>query len=619
VRNSYWNNILQTRLGRRRALAGTGAATAGALLLAACGGGSTTDGEGGKTSLLSQPVDTSKQAKRGGTMKWFAPSEPAHFDTNIGLSPLNTPNNLITSLLVNEKPGVLKPPEYSDVVPDLAESWEWSPDRLQLTMKIRDGVKWHNKAPVGGRAFETEDIIASWNRFAAKSQGRGNLANSANPNAPVLSVTAADRRTVVFKLKDPIVYFLSQLTPGQTGSFQMLPKEADSTFDVRKDLIGTGPFILTNYVPSQGMTFTRNPDYWDKSVGYVDQVNYPGIPEYAQQLAQLKAGNVFTLFGTTGSGMRQEDILVMKRDMPDLKIYAIQPYGFNPGVALQFGTQPTEANKAFKDERVRQAFSMAHDRDTYIDVFNNVSKFQAEGLPVQSYWFTSLGAAPGWRIDPKDAKVFGDGAKYFKYDIAEAKKLLASAGYPNGLDVISSYIKGTELNTNGRDYHKQVEVRQDMLRAIGVRPTVNLIDYTTEYLPKYITNAGKFDGIVYRVGVASSNDPVVWSEWRYKSGSGDGWIGFDSAGKGDGSGDPQVETLIGKARQEPDIEKRKQLISDLQKYLGKTMYAISEPGSADTFDLAWPALQNHRVFNGDRRGHAVTWWIDESLPPFKKT
>lgn len=622
--SDYWTNITNQRLTRRRAIAFSGGTAAAALFLAACGGNNSSSSSGSnngasKSGLLTDPVDTTKSAKRGGTMKWFAPAEAANFDINNGLSPLNTPANLTSSLLVNEKPGLGKPPEYSEVVPDLAQSWEWSPDKLSLTMKVRSGIKWHNKAPVNGRAMDMDDILASWNRFAAKAQGRINLVNSVNPNAPVLSVTAPDSNTIVFKLKDPVVYLLSLLTPGQTGSFQMFPKEVDGTFDPRKDLIGTGAFYLDKYAASQGMTFKKNPDFWDiKNEPYVDVVEYPTVLEYAQQLAQLKAGNIYTLFGTTGSGLRSDDLIPVHKDEPNLQIYAVQPSGFNPGSALQFGMQPTEANKAFKDERVRQAFSMAHDRETYIDVFYGTTNFQKQGLPAQSYWFTSLGAAPGWRLDPKDAKTFGDNSKYFNYDVAEAKKLLAAAGYGAGLDIISSRIKGAELNTNGRDYQKQVEVREDMLRAIGVKTTPNLIDYTTEYVPKYITNAGKFDGILYRVGVASSNDPVVWTEWRYKANAADGWLGFDAAGKGDGSGDPAIEALITKARQEVDIDKRKGFVGDIQRQLAKSMYLISEPGVSDGFDLAWPALANHRAFQGDRRSQATSWWLDETKAPFKK-
>ena len=186
---NYWASVTQQRVSRRRAIAITGGTAVGAALLAACGGSNEASDskKAENASLIVKPSDTTSKAKKGGVMKWFSPAEPAHFDISQGLSPLNTPNNLANSLLVNEKPGLNgKAPEYSEVVPDLAESWEWSPDKLALTVKLRGGVKWHNKAPVNGRAFTTEDVVFSWNRFAAKSQGRGNLANSANPNAPVL-------------------------------------------------------------------------------------------------------------------------------------------------------------------------------------------------------------------------------------------------------------------------------------------------------------------------------------------------------------------------------------------------------------------------------------------------
>ena len=615
MESTYWQRALTGRVSRRKGLQATGSLGAASLLLAACGGGN--DGSGGDQSgLVSKPVDTTKQAAVGGTMKWFTPSEPRHFDSHQGLNPLNTPHNLTTSYLVNEKAGHLSPPEYSEVIPDLAESWEWSADRLSLTLKLRNGVKWHNKAAVNGRAFEAQDVLTSWKRYSETSQGRGNLANSANPNAPVMDITAPDPRTVVIRLKEPVVYLLSQLTPGQTGNFALMPKETESGFDPRQDLIGTGAFILASYTPSVGMTFKRNPEYWDVKNGpFIDTIDYPLVTEYAQQLAQFKAGNIFTMTGGTTSSPRAEDVISIKNDVPDALIYQVQPSGFNPGNTIQFGTQPTEANKAFRDERLRQALHMAIDRDAYIDAFQNVSQFQGQGLAVETYWYTALGTAPGWRIDPRDEKAFGENAKYFKHDITEAKRLLSAAGYGSGLEVITSYIKGTEL---GVDFQKTVEVRQEMLREAGVRPQVNLIDYTTEYLPRYLANAGRFDGIVYRSGVAPGNDALIWLNWRYKSGSGDGWIGFDNASRGDGSGDPQVDQMILQARQELDINKRKSIVGDLQKYLAKACYCVSLPGTADTFDLAWPALSNYRVLNGDRRTLMYSAWIDETKAPLRR-
>src|SRR5207249_10744958 len=95
------------------------------------------------------------------------------------------------SSLLQFKPGYLKPSE-KEISGDLAESWEWSPDGREVIMKIRQGVKWHNKQPVNARLIDIDDVTFSWNRFAAKNSGRAGVANAVNPDAPVLSLTATD-------------------------------------------------------------------------------------------------------------------------------------------------------------------------------------------------------------------------------------------------------------------------------------------------------------------------------------------------------------------------------------------------------------------------------------------
>ena len=203
---SYWTNILEGRITRRRGLGATGAAAAAAAFLAACGG-SDDQGGGGtadKSGLITKPVDTTKQAKRGGTLKWFAPNEPAHLDVQQDQVAMNQHKNLVYGHYVNEKPGMFKLSAYEEYVPEMMESWEFSPDRLQVTFKLRQNVKWHNKPPVNGRLLDTQDVVFSWDRHAAKGSDRSFLSDAANPNAPVLSVTAPDSRTIVFKLKEPL-------------------------------------------------------------------------------------------------------------------------------------------------------------------------------------------------------------------------------------------------------------------------------------------------------------------------------------------------------------------------------------------------------------------------------
>src|SRR5438874_2816242 len=169
---NYWTGVFQKQISRRRALAATGATTAAALL-AACGGSSSSGGgssaggsAGSGSSLLTKPQDSSSSAKRGGAMKWVQPSEPLHFDGQAqGQAQLNVYNGMVYESLVRNKPGVGEPSSFNEVLPNLAESWEFSPDKTQITFKIRQGVKWHNVPPVSGRPFEASDVVESTNRY----------------------------------------------------------------------------------------------------------------------------------------------------------------------------------------------------------------------------------------------------------------------------------------------------------------------------------------------------------------------------------------------------------------------------------------------------------------------
>ncbi|HLF78426.1 MAG TPA: ABC transporter substrate-binding protein [Dehalococcoidia bacterium] len=605
----YWSKVGKQRLSRRRALIVAGGAAAAGAFLVACGGSDESSGD--KSDLVTQPVDTSKQAKRGGTNKWYLNADPAGFDVHVGGVPKNNPKNLVYSNLVSAKPGYMKAPDFSEYIPDIAQSWEWSPDGMQLMVKIQPNAKWHDKPPINGRAFDIEDLIFSWNRFAAKGRDRGAVANASNPNAPVLSFTATDARTAVIKLKEPTVYLLALFAPTTVGKPVIIPKETDSTFNLEKDMIGTGPYVLTSYTPSVGMSFKKFPDYYEKDFAFFEQIEAPFVVEYAQALAQLKAGNIYA-YATGTSRVRQDDVLALKKDVPQLQLYGNQPSGFS-GAALNFGWLPA-GQSPFKDERVRQALSMSWDRDLYIDVFSNGDKFKAAGLPVQTYWASALSAGTGsWRLDPK-SKDFGPNAKYFQHNPDEAKKLLAAAGYADGLEVISSYIPGQEL---GDSYQKENQVLEDMARQVGFKPKANLVDYVTKY-PGYRDSNGKYEGWAYIAGPTTADDAVGMLVWRYNKAGGAGYLGFDVAGKGDGSGDPQVDTMLKKAQGEQDTERRKATIFELQRYLAQKQYNIPKPGEASYFTLAWPALRNFGVYKGDRRTENYYQWVDETQAPIKK-
>src|SRR6266545_7520126 len=139
---SYWQTALRRRLSRRRTLTVAAGGAAGAALTAACGGGNSTGG-GEKAGLLTKPSDTSKQAKRGCTLKRRAGSDPAGLDPHGGGATVATYYEIAYARLFNYTPGLLKPSQ-DEIEGAHAESWEFSPDRLTLTAKLRQGTKFHN-------------------------------------------------------------------------------------------------------------------------------------------------------------------------------------------------------------------------------------------------------------------------------------------------------------------------------------------------------------------------------------------------------------------------------------------------------------------------------------------
>ena len=140
---SYWSKVLNNRIHRRRALAMTGSTALDAALLAACGGGGNGGGQPDASSLITQPEDTSKQAKRGGILKNHTPTDAPSFDYATPISDGSLASRCYATL-IRVVPGYLKP-NTNELGPYMAESWESSPDGLQITLKLRQGVKFHNK------------------------------------------------------------------------------------------------------------------------------------------------------------------------------------------------------------------------------------------------------------------------------------------------------------------------------------------------------------------------------------------------------------------------------------------------------------------------------------------
>ncbi|HEY7270096.1 MAG TPA: ABC transporter substrate-binding protein, partial [Dehalococcoidia bacterium] len=478
--SGYWERISQSRLSRRTAVARLGVAGAGvaALSLVGCGGDSSSgsnSSSGASNGLVTNPEDTTAKAKAGGTLKTFASADATSFDPiGDGTSTVYGQISAYAYLRLL-KFATAKYPKTAtgDVEPDGAESYEVSPDKMQVTFKIRQGQKWDPRAPTNGRVMDAQDVLATWNRFAKVSPNKADVIYDAAiaPFGPVDTVSAPDNNTVIFKLKTPDASFLPLIAYNR--NFYIMPKEADGGFDPRKDIRGNGPWTLANAVPSAGRTWKRNADYYVKGRPFSDSIEVPVVSEYATQLAQFKAGNIYT------SVARQEDVVQTKGDVPGTILGLDSAYSGISSVVV-FGY---DGDSPFKDERVRQAVSRAIDRETLANVINNRDKLKADGLDLQTRYHTIINASwEGFWIDPLDSKKFGPNGVFYQYSIAESKKLLAAAGFPNGFDTNLFYNGGTQYGTT---YSRSADLLAGMLPDIGIRAKQSPKDYQTEYLPNY--------------------------------------------------------------------------------------------------------------------------------------
>jgi ABC-type transport system substrate-binding protein len=335
----------------------------------------------------------------------------------------------------------------------------------------------------------------------------------------------------------------------------------------------------------------------------------PIVTEYATGLAQFRAGAIYRYPG------RGEDVLQLKKDVPQLELYqgeiAQQTYsaffGWNPALG---------AKTPFRDRRMRQALSMSWDRDLFIDANYNVSAFSKQGIELETRWNTPVyNVADGWWLDPK-GKDFGPNAKYYKFDLAEAKKLVIAAGYANGLDIDAPYVTTGQYGAN---FNRQVEVVMNFAREAGMRMNAKPIDFNTDWRPKVADTQGDFEGISFRIFPEGSSD---WGDRLYSVYHPKGGLNYTGLFNTDTSswknGDPKLTEIIEKVRTEFDTGKRQDLIKEFQRAEALEMYRPRFPGSAAGIDVVWPVVRNQGVEPGADIAY-VGQWLDPSKPPISKS
>ena len=312
----------------------------------------------------------------------------------------------------------------------LAESWS-QPDPLTYVIKVRQGVHWHDKAPMNGRELTAQDIEYNFHRYLG--MGSGFTESSEHEvqfkGVQLESITATDKWTVEFKLKEINIGALHAILDGHahwTYPPEVIKEHGDAT-DWR-NLVGTGPMMLTDWVEGSSMTWDKNPDYWgfdekypENRLPYVDEIRALIMPEVATYIAALRTGRVDYIGRIGISAMSSVDqVESLQRTNPEIVIWPFTSRSDN-AIGLNVQLPP------FDDIRVRKAMQMALDLETINSAYY---KGYADMIPQgQASRFVTAIATP-FEWWPEEVK------KGYMHDPARAEALLDEAGYTRGADGI---------------------------------------------------------------------------------------------------------------------------------------------------------------------------------------
>jgi len=295
---------------------------------------------------------------------------------------------------------------------ELAESWEWKENPPRVEIKLRKGIMFPEKPGVmKAREFVADDVVFSYERLNSSPR------RIKDYFAHVEKVEATDKHTVVFTFKD---YFAEWDYRFGWGYFSVItPKEVvDAGATNWKNVVGTGPFQLSDFVQGNSNTYTRNPAYWDKeTIGgkqyqlpYLDKVVYRTIKDEATWIAALRTGKLDML-----EAIRWQNVESLKKSAPQLQW---NRWLNQSGTFMAFQVD----QKPFDDVRVRRALNMAVNKQEIVKAYYNghAELFAYPMHPDYVGYFEPLESMP-------------DSVKeLFTYNPAKAKKMLADAGYPNG-------------------------------------------------------------------------------------------------------------------------------------------------------------------------------------------
>jgi peptide/nickel transport system substrate-binding protein len=407
------------------------------------------------------------------------------------------------------------------IVPDLATGWSWNEDGTELTLPLREGVKWHD-----GEPFSAGDVKCTWDLLTGKSQEtlRVNPRKSWYRNLD--DVTTNGDYEVTFHLKRRQPAFLSLLASGWSPVYpcHISPRE------MRSHPIGTGPFKFVEFEPNQSIKITRTPHYWKKDRPYLDGIEYTIMPNQSTRMLGFIAGkfDMMTLPPTLLKDVKSQAPEAICDRVPD-----------NAARSLILN----RAAPPFDNSDLRRAMALSLDRKAFIDILGEGQGAIGGAMlpPPEGVWGMPLEILSTLRgYDPDVPK-----------NRAEARQIMQKLGF--GPD---KRLAVTVSTRNVPVYRDPAVILIDQLKEVYIDGVLDILP-TVNWYPKV---ARKDYGVGLSISENSLDEPDQSFYENYVCGAEHNYTGYCN---------PEIDKLIDEQSMVSDQEKRQRLVWDIERKLAE--------------------------------------------------
>jgi peptide/nickel transport system substrate-binding protein len=526
-----------------------------AVLVSACGGGSSSASPAA-SSGASAAAGTPKQ---GGSITVAVEGEPASMDPAFDY-------DFVSGLAVDSvtEPLLKFCENDQKLCPNLAESWTVSPDGKTYTLKIRQGVKFHD-----GSTMTVDDVVFSLDRIRDTKLGSyvGWML------AKVSDVKAPDASTVVITLSEPDALFEYALasTAAHVVSKKFVEANGDKYGKPEVGSIGTGPFKFVEWKSGDHQTLARFDDYWDKAHGgpYLDQITIKIIPEPTTRVAGLQTGEIDFIINNIPS-----DQYATVKAIKDVDLTFTDSYY---GEWITFNTKKAP----FDNVKVRQALNYAFDKKAVRELF-----YGTEADPTKA----TLVNPSLWTFAKDAWQAAWDQLPAYDTDLAKAKQLLDESG-------VADQLNGTEIAyyESTPSIKGAAEAFIDAMSKLGITIKARKVTYQESVALQF----GKHDDYDILVASWGSDFPDPSGNLRPNFASENIAAGGANASAYQNA---QVDALLAKQNTLTDKAERAKLLIEAQKLIAEDAPVIvtAYPG--------WPLAVNKRL-----AGYSVSslwYWAD---------